>query len=142
MDSIELEVSTTVNLYMISAELSWQSNEDVIGFVKMLDEHKADAEFTQMLYDYARQALVNEGLEVDDTKSRLERAIAEIRAIADHDEKYGPPWDPKQPRAVIDGQGDRWELNHQTGEYTLENSDLERSRDHIKGAWGVQEDIY
>lgn len=226
MSSIELEVTTTVDLFKISAELSWRSNEDVIAFVKMLDEHKADAEFTQMLHNYAREALKAEGVEfqsddpgpqtldalaelgaqlkirwemienqsrtivelreqLEQTRARAEKAeamaereaaraakfelqdngcdelIAALREMlreaverADNAEarieeledririhkSRIQPQDSPVPKAIIDGQGDRWELNRSSGLY--EYSIFSRTLDNIEMNWGIEERIY
>lgn len=45
-----------------------------------------------------------------------------------------------EAKAVIDGDGDRWELNHGTGLY--ENGSFNQTLDTIEKVWGIKERIY
>src|SRR5690554_7348067 len=75
--SIGIEVQ--VDLQDIAYEAKWLNHSDAVDLVVSIDEARADLEFTKAMYNYFRQALIEEGaLKKDERTERVRRVVAEI----------------------------------------------------------------
>lgn len=85
----------------------------------------------------ALREMLREAVErADNAEARIEELEDRIRI---HKSRIQPQSSPV-PKAIIDGQGDRWELNHGTGLY--EFGIFNRTLDNIEMNWGIEERIY
>lgn len=89
--SIGIEVQ--VDLQDIAYEAKWLNFSDAVDLVVSIDEARADLEFTKAMYNYFRQALIEEGaLKKDERTERVRRVVAEIQGLLTEDyitEHYG-----------------------------------------------------
>src|SRR5690554_8213350 len=78
--SIGIEVQ--VDLQDIAYEPKWLNLSDAVHLVVSFDEARADLEFTKAMYNYFRQALIEEGaLKMDERTERVRSVIAEIQGL-------------------------------------------------------------
>lgn len=89
--SIGIEVQ--VDLQDIAYEAKWLNLSDAVDLVVSIDQARDDLEFTKAMYNYFRQALIEEGaLKKDERAERVRRVVAEIQGLLTEDyitEHYG-----------------------------------------------------